>query len=301
MLAGIEEALQAERIDTDEEEMTAIEALLTGLFDYAGLYPPASLDLATAVRNYTDYRRGERAWALGRFIVNLDRIDELRTIAGSAIDDWSLSVIATRDSDWDGLAGLIRSGVRIDAVEIKCRGTECMERVIRSIPETYFEVSSDAAGRDALKSVTKAGARAKLRMGGVVADAFPPTEEVAPTLKALAEIGLPFKATAGLHHPLRGARRLTYQQESPTGTMHGFVNLSCAAAVIYFDGETSDAIAVLSEQDPSSFGITSTAIQWRERSWTVDQLAEVRRRFLISIGSCSFEEPIQDLERLKWL
>lgn len=284
--------------------MTAIEALLTGLFDYAGLYPPASLGMRVAVDNYAGYMRGPHSWALGRFIVNLDRVDELRDVAGGLFDGLSWSVVATQDSDWGRLSKLLSEGVRIDALEIKCRSAAVVERVWRHIPDslvTYFEVGMDAAGREALQTIGSMGARAKIRMGGVVADAIPSAKEVEQSLDALAGLHLPFKATAGLHHPLRSEQRLTYQPESPTETMHGFINLCCAAAMSYFGESRDNVVAVLSEQDPSSFRVSCDTIQWHDQNWTVEQLAELRDRFLISIGSCSFEEPIEDLESLRWL
>lgn len=283
--------------------MTAIESLLAALFDYAGLYPPASLSVRSAANNYLEYQSGEHAAALGRFIVNLDRVEELRSVAGDSFSQLKLSVIATESTDWDGVADLVLGGAKIDAVEIKCNSTTEIERIASRIPSdlaAYFEVGMEDSGHEALNAIAAAGARAKIRMGGVVADAIPAVPEVAGMLEALAALRLPFKATAGLHHPVRSRRPLTYQPQSPQGTMHGFVNLCCAASLIYFGGARGDAEEILEEQDPSTWRVSSDAIRWRDRGWTVDQIAEMRRWF-VSIGSCSFEEPIRDLESLEWL
>ncbi len=82
---GLKKHFNAELKGQVQEEMTAIEAVLGGLIDYAGLYPPASLDMRAAVRNYLEYRDGPHAFALGRFIVDIARTDELREAAGSAL------------------------------------------------------------------------------------------------------------------------------------------------------------------------------------------------------------------------
>ena len=283
--------------------MNAMDALLAGLFDYAGLYPPASLSMRSAANNYLEYSRRAHATALGRFIVNFDRLDELRSIAGDSFRRFRLSAIVAENSDWERLAAEIREGAPIDTVEIKCSAAD-MERIARQIPPevtAFFEVGMDDAGRDALKVISGAGAHAKIRMGGVVAEAFPASSAVLRMLQAMAELRLSFKATAGLHHPVRSRRPLTYQPQSPQGTMHGFVNLGCAAALIYFGGEGSEAEELLEEQDASAWRVTTDAIRWRDRSWTAGQIAEVRSKFLLSIGSCSFEEPIHDLESLRWL
>jgi len=283
--------------------MTAIESLLSGLFDYAGLYPPASLSMRSAANNYLEYRQSKHASALGRFIVNLDRLEELRSVAGDSFNQMKLSVIATESADWNSLSGLIRDGAPIETVEIKCGSAEEIERIRGRIPgelTAYFEVGMDA-GRSAIKAIAAAGARAKIRMGGVVANAFPAIADIAQILDTLAEIRLPFKATAGLHHPVRSRRPLTYQPESPQGTMHGFVNLCCAAALLYFGGHRRQAEALLAEEDPLAWRVSTDAIGWRDQSWTADQIFEVRNRFVTSIGSCSFEEPIHDMQSLGWL
>lgn len=283
--------------------MSAFDSLLRGLFDYAGLYPPASLSARSAANNYLEYRDGRRSWALGRFIVNLDRIEELRSVAGDSFRQMRLSVVATEKSDWDSLAAQIRNGARVETVEIKCDPAE-IERVASRIPgglTSYFEIGMDGARSGALKELAGRGARAKIRMGGVVLDAFPPVADVGQMIAELAALRLPFKATAGLHHPVRARRPLTYQPQSPQGVMHGFVNLCCAAAMLYFGGDRRDAQALLEEQDGSAWRLSPDVIQWRNRSLTAAQMGEMRERFLISIGTCSFEEPIDDLESLGWL
>jgi hypothetical protein len=120
-------------------------------------------------------------------------------------------------------------------------------------------------------------------------------------LAALHRHGLTLKATAGLHHPVRSSHRLTYAADSPAGTMHGFVNLACAAALIHFGGEADEAAELLEEEDPRAFRLTGQRIGWRSRCWNAEQLSEARKKFLRSFGSCSFEEPFRDLEELGWL
>jgi hypothetical protein len=43
--------------------------LLTGLIDYAGLFPPAKLSLDQAIRNYAAYRQCPERWMLGKFVI----------------------------------------------------------------------------------------------------------------------------------------------------------------------------------------------------------------------------------------
>lgn len=284
--------------------MTAIETLLAGLFDYAGLYPPANLDLSPAADNYLKYRRSKHSAALGRFILNLDRLDEFRSIVGPSLGSFALSVIAAENADLAVLAKHIDSGLSIESVEIKCSQPAAIERIARQVPRNvmaYFEVSIHASSLPALEAIKAAGARAKIRMGGIVPEAIPAIADVAQLLKTLADRRLPFKATAGLHHPLRSMQALTYHPQSPTGVMHGFMNLSAAASLLFFGGDVEEATRLLTEEAPAAWKVSADSLRWRNQSWTTEQIATLRREFFLDIGSCSFEEPIHDLESLEWL
>ena len=83
--------------------------------------------------------------------------------------------------------------------------------------------------------------------------------------------------------------------------MHGFMNLSAAAAVAFFGGDAEEVERLLTEEDPAAWKVSADSLQVRNQSWTADQVATLRRDFFIGIGSCSFEEPIHDLESLRWL
>jgi hypothetical protein len=283
--------------------MTAIDQLLDRLFDYAGLYPPASLDLPRAVANDAAYRQGRNAHALGRFVVDLNRVDALERVAGDYFSRMKLSVVAAANADWKTLVRLLGAGAGIESAELKVTVPADVEEVAGQLPEgltTYFEVPIDRDSMQILDAVCRAGAGLKLRMGGVVAEAFPSSHAVAGMLSAIADRHLIFKATAGLHHPLRSRHPLTYAPDSHEGMMHGFVNLFCAAALIYFDGDPGDAIAILEETNPEAWSVTSDAVAWRDLKWSADEIRAVRQRFFASIGSCSITEPMADVEMLGW-
>ncbi len=303
MLAGIEEAVHARKSFEVIDRKSAVGTILAGLIDYAGLYPPAGLDMRRAVQNYLAYRTGKHAYALGRFIVDVNRIDELRAAAGSEIANLALSVIIPPGGDCARIAAFLDQGIRIESAETRPPDLRSLAQVGKSIPsnvETYIEVPIGSVNDEALVAIGDAGARIKLRMGGVVPEAFPSVEAVTSCLVALERHRLPFKATAGLHHPVRSPHRLTYTPESPTGMMHGFVNLFCAAALIHFGGSAVEAVQLLEEQNPRAWDLSLHSLSWRTRSWTVDQLSETRKTF-VSFGSCSFEEPMGDLEAMGWL
>lgn len=283
--------------------MNARESLLHGLIDYAGLYPPASLEMRTAVRNYLDYRADKRAPALGRFIVDFARLNELHCAADEELASMRLSIIVAPGSDF----GALRSAAAelpVESVEIKCDEPLTITRLCDQLPERverYFEISLKSSCSSAIDALASVDARAKLRMGGVAQDAFPAPDVVARILHTLADRRVPFKATAGLHHPVRSEHPLTYAADAPRGTMNGFVNLFCAAQAIYFGESVETAQRILEEQTPGAFSITTDSIGWRNLKWDASQVRTIRQNFFTSYGSCSFTEPMQDLEALGWL
>jgi hypothetical protein len=244
----------------------SLRALLEGLIDYAGLFPPAALSMQDAVRNYARYREEEYAWALGRFVVPADRAQEVPP-------EFPLSVLG------------------VD--EVKAASAEDVARIAGEADGriVYVEISDVAL----VPAIARHGLRAKIRTGGVTADAFPPIGDVAQFLCACKEAGVAFKATAGLHHPLRCVKPLTYAPDAPTGTMHGFVNVFMAAALL----EHADEI--LREEDADAFAFDDDGAAWRGHRVSTDALRTMRREFATSFGSCSFEEPIGDLRVLGWL
>src|SRR5262249_53375971 len=145
-----------------------------------------------------------------------------------------------------------------------------MRRVPRRIT-AYVEVGDVKL----IPTIRSSGGRAKIRTGGVTPGAFPEAEFVAGFIEACAREKLPFKATAGLHHPLRCHRPLTYSADGPSGWMFGFLNVFTAAALAWKGG---GALApVLVEETFSDHGLSA------------EDFASARREFAISFGSCSFE------------
>jgi len=146
-----------------------------------------------------------------------------------------------------------------------------------------------------IPELAKHGLCAKIRTGGITPEAIPHPDRVATFIHVCAMHAVPFKATAGLHHPLRCVRALTYDADSPRATMHGFINVFMAAAFPH------QAERILVEEDPHAFRFEDDAAWWRDHAVTTEHLAAVRREFAISFGSCSFEEPVAELKELGWL
>lgn len=235
--------------------LDARSAALTGLVDHAALFPPASMSMADALAEDERVRAGEAAWLVRRFVVPASRLGEL----GAA--DAPLSLVL--DAPYAG------DDSRVEAVEAP-PGADA-EAAAGLAAEVYVELPAD------LERLAALGMRAKVRCGGAV---VPPVGELADVVRDCRRLGLVFKATAGLHHPVR------------RDGQHGFINLLAACV---FDGIEEDALA---EEDPAAFALDTEAFRWRDRVAGAEDVARVRAGLFAGFGSCSVAEPVDELHAL---
>jgi hypothetical protein len=297
--------------------LKAIDALLAGIVDYAGLFPPSSEDMRPALESYASYVKGSDKKALGRFIVPLRRLKELEEAArdlmprGADSEPWRLSVLVADDVHAAGeemlkfnchhWSGSPDGHAVIDVAELKASTAGEIESQRAELPKfftAYFEIPTKGDISPLVKTLARTGSRAKIRTGGVTPEAFPPAYEIIHFITACLKEAVAFKATAGLHHPIRGSYRLTYEPDSPIGKMYGFLNVFIAAALVYADESEDTALAALEEEDPSAFSFSDDAIVWRDKRIDAEQIRASRAELAVSFGSCSFREPVDELDRL---
>jgi hypothetical protein len=291
-------------------------ALLRHAIDYAGLFPPAQLDMPGAVERFARYRDGSDAWALGRFIVTSGRLDEFEGAAAAVLpreqdaDPWPIALLSGRDPAHDAElifnfnerhAKAAPGRAVIDTLEARASDLTELELRVRSAPAdvpVYVELPWQDDPTDAIAALANLGARAKIRTGGTAADAFPPPRAVARFIRVCVDQAVSFKATAGLHHPLRGEHRLTYEPGSAEGTMYGHLNLLVAAALADQGLSLEELEAVLVEREVEAFSFDADGVGWRHFRADRATIDRVRSRVAISFGSCSFTEPLDDLRAL---
>jgi hypothetical protein len=194
-------------------------------------------------------------------------------------------------------------GFLIDTVEIKAKDKAQIEEVATLLPEMvqpFFELPIVNDPRALIDVVGRVGGRAKVRTGGTTVDAFPASADLLRFLVNCVASGVPFKATAGLHHPTRSAHQLTDVSNSATGMMFGFLNVFVTAALLQIGVPANEAADALEESNPSAFHFDDHHLRWRLYAIDVPTLAQARR-VAISFGSCSFVEPITDLKAMKLL
>jgi hypothetical protein len=288
----------------------SVRALLEGAVDYAGLFPPAGLSMERAVANFADYHAGSDRWALGRFVVPAARLDEFHAVAAPRLAEapgahWRLSALAGDDLAADAARVAGYNGARtadrvpcvVDAVEWKARDADAVQALGAALPPGvtgYAEVALAAAAPCA-EAARAAGVRLKARTGGVTGDAFPDAHELAAFVAACVARGVPFKATAGLHHPFRGSYALTYDPGSEAAEMFGYLNVFAAAAFAARGLPVAALAQLLVEGGPGALEFSAGGAQWRGFLVSTEDLRRSRANAAISFGSCSFTEPLTDL------
>lgn len=289
----------------------AIRAAFTALIDYAGLFPPAQLSMDAAVAEYVEARASSFSWMLGRFIVPVSRIDEL---VASCREPLELSVIIDAGGEqraWlqnvqTAFARLVQ--LRQDEPRVPIHALEIALPPLQTNRETYdatigqFAAAAQQAGlrdipafvefpRDSRRETLLPGAMyalarhrlgAKMRCGGVTADAVPEPDEIAAFIARAHDERVPYKATAGLHHPIR------HFNEAAGFTMHGFLNILIAALRARQGWDAEKLEAVIATEDAAGLSLDATP----------EEIQAMRRESFVAYGSCSFSEPVEDLQKL---
>jgi len=301
----------------------SIQTLLKEAVDYAGLFPPAGLDMASSIRNYGAYASGGNAWALGRFIVPVSRLEEFNFHIGTCaaesgakwgkVEDqekpWRLSAISDGDlktdlervkrfNVWHGERDETQR-VTIDTIEVKTRYGDAITATGNASPDSlrvFFEIPLDGQPEGLMTAIARAGGAAKVRTGGAAPRMVPTATTLVRFLDACFQAGVPFKATAGLRHPLHGVRSFKGEPGEQEGPTHGFLNLILCAAFMYDGMESKIAEDLLTEETVDAFRFGDSGIGWRDHEIGLETLVAARRDFALSFGSSSFEEPVKYLE-----
>jgi hypothetical protein len=260
----------------------ARRALLAGLIDHAALFPPASMSLEDALAEDRRLRASPEAWMVGRFICPASRLEALVDAAGGVKRLPALSVVLDGDPHED-LRTAAGSGARVELVELRSEQPQGLRAAVdAALGGEHVAVYVEGVDPGALGQ----GLGAKIRCGGASAGAFPPPEAVAAFVCACVHAGVPFKATAGLHHPIRHV-------DVATGFhMHGFLNLLAAACAGYAkEAGEQELTALLAEEDPA-------AVLAALARFDLAAVEGTRAGLLHAYGSCSIAEPVDDLRAL---
>ncbi|MBA4537501.1 hypothetical protein H1Z61_10245 [Bacillus aquiflavi] len=304
----------------------SLHVLLERLIDYAGLFPPANLSLIKAIENYANYINSNDSWMLGPFIIPVAKINELPhyrelflnkkalelSVVGRKSSDEEQCFVQFREdlklihhfsrenSDWSNVKvyeiplppivptnNLIKeasTGAKELGMKVYCELTMLNgDNWLNNLSSTLDVISE-------FNSRHKEKVGVKLRAGGIKAEMFPSTEKVASVIALCRDLNLPIKFTAGLHHPVR-----MYREEVKT-KMHGFLNIFLSGMLAYHFNLNKKIIEeIISDENIEHFMIKNDSLAWKHFCITAQEMKELRNHSLCSFGSCSFDEPKDEL------
>ncbi len=299
----------------------SLRHLLALSIDYAGMFPPCSLALTPALENQAIYVRSTDAWMLSGFVLPVAQFHA----AGNSLSRFDsehplkISALGPKASDATDFINALKSTIEtIHSFEAQHGDSVSVVQLEMPLPAEFDDVLLLTDARTIVGGLTvfweapantaeriiallaehrsgKAPFGYKLRTGGVTPDAFPAPASVARALMASAKHEVPIKFTAGLHHPLR-----QFRHEVNT-KMYGFLNV-LGAAVLAAEHRWNEqqTLAMLEDENAASFAFDDNFFAWRE--WKIEnRQIEARRKFVSSFGSCSFDEPREDLRALNLL
>ncbi len=297
----------------------SLRALLARSIDYAGMFPPCQLELEPALKNQAQYLRSTDAWMLSAFVLPvqqfgaakqlLTEFDPLHPLQVSALGPKTENAAAFR-------AALAKTDAAIRSLSVHNVDLVSVNQLEMFLPDdvdsqllsearstlgslpTFWESPSSRA-KQTITLVAELNSNAdsptfgyKLRTGGVTSDAFPTSAQIAQALVTPVTHQVPIKFTAGLHHPLR-----MFRDEVQT-KMHGFLNvLGAAVLAAEYKWDSDRTALMLEDENADSFSFTDEFFAWREWKIDVKRLRD-RRKFVTAFGSCSFDDPREDLRAL---
>lgn len=295
--------------------MQSIHGLMSSVIDYAGLYPPAQLEPAVVVRHFTEVISSPRAWMLGRLVWPADKLDTLSELAHgnaprveppSTEGAWAITCVlspagtteclrelAAVDAFNDRQSSEGEAAMRIDSLEMRAGSVSAVERLVTALPDDvfpYFEVALENDPRGMIAALVGEEAGVKFRTGGTTPQAHPAAGDLARGILSAAAAGVPFKATAGLH------RALCHFNNAAGAKQFGFLNVFLGAAMaqarrIDIDGLT----AFLTVESMDDIEFSERAVTWQGIRVSREEILDARSRLAHSFGSCSFDEPWDDL------
>ncbi|MFI0353005.1 hypothetical protein [Actinomadura sp. 9N407] len=260
-----------------------------GLCDDAAVFPPGLMPLAEAVPAHLRHKASGHAELIGSFVVAAPALKDLEPLLP---DGERLDLVVTVPAGPEHVTGALAEAaalpnVRLVAIEVAVpEGMPpaelfgVLDRMDSDVP-VFVEIPRDERRPGLIAALPGTPYRAKFRTGGVKAHLYPDEAELADAIRAVVEAGVPFKATAGLHHAVRNT-------DPETGfEQHGFLNVLLATGAALGGASRADLATVLARRDGPGLagalaGLDATA---------------VRERFL-SFGTCSITDPLTDLANL---
>lgn len=315
----------------------SVRGFLHNTIDYAGLFPPASLDLEESFNNFVGYSNGPDSWMLSKFICPFRRTQDLSLLPGfkSSTQKMRLSLLSTSSMKTDEFMRFFKDDILsfrelpddfhnksiFETIELKFpielieknskNGIRIFLDSLSEVVKEHFDHrififcelpligNFDHNLKQAVKGITEHNetfndAGFKLRTGGTDPSDIPSPDILVSTIRQCLVHNVTLKFTAGMHHPIR------HRDLNMNTLMHGFINVF-GAGILAFRHTISDRelSEMISDEDPANFKFSEDAFEWREWKSDTEEIHGARNGLVLSFGSCSFDEPVEDLKRLQ--
>jgi hypothetical protein len=262
-----------------------IDVFMRQILDYAGMFPPAKLPPDEAVRNFQDYQHHEHADFLGRFVAPLAQLPSPRPAPLSLIVKPAEIDASLRQIEADSIEVAWSNGHTFG---------DFLTLLDNSFPgKIFIELDWRKPYVPLMAALSERAPRfgVKLRTGGVTPESIPPSKAIADFLLAAADHKLPLKATAGLHVPVPN------DDPAVGARMHGFLNFFCAGFLAFSQrGDRTSLTDVLENFGYEDFSFGGQSMRCGTFEFSKGEIEQLRSRWLLSFGSCSFLEPIEHLK-----
>jgi hypothetical protein len=260
--------------------------LVRNLCDDAAVFPPGLTPLPEAAAAHRRYRASWFAGMIGPLVLPASSLAEFQALAQP------VPLCLTFPEGPEQLPGALREvdgRSELRAVEIAVPAglpvaglfTQIEKAVRGRCVDVAVEVPRDARRDAVLAALAGSPYRAKFRTGGVRSDLYPSESELASAVLAAVRAGVPFKATAGLHHAVRNTDPGTGFQQ------HGFLNLILAAGAAAAGASEPDLVRLLALRDGARVAELVHALG-------AERTARARSLFT-SFGTCSMTGPLNEL------
>ncbi len=297
--------------------LRTVATLMDSAIDFAGLFPPAKMQMTDAIEEYLNLINGTENWIVNRFVCPATRLDELGKMLSTRnnTEAINLAVVSQGGLTLDTFETILESDAKlmnafsiefgqiatIEALELKVPTDDQLPKALKDLGsfshiDVFAELPTDQSGFDGLAEVAATEwIGAKGRSGGIEPAMVPTSMLLAGFLKTCLDLQLRFKLTAGLHEPVR-------HFDKAVGTdVHGFGNV-IGACLFHsaFDLSTSEIAEILERSELSWFEVSDDRIRIQNQDFSIDDLEEFRGDFE-GFGSCSIQEPLEGMAKLGWL
>lgn len=269
--------------------------LFRRLFDNAATFPPGNAAMPDAVESHLGWLSTAAGDFVGPFVCASPRWAEfVEALAAAAASGVSVSVTvpsgvaaveaAVAAATDEPRATLVSVEVPVPDQACLADAVELLDAVLPDDVTGFVELPWSAVDHAACSLLAASRHHLKIRTGGASVESFPAEEVLATMIGRTVEHRVPFKLTGGLHNALRHRDAISGFEH------HGFLNVIAATASAMDDEDVSTVQVLLATRDADQ--VTDLM-----RRLPTETARKVRGQF-VSFGTCSIDEPLQDIKNL---